>query len=477
LAKPKQGILSALPGVDTLLARMEGHLTQMNAPKSVGVAAARRAVDELRARILEGGEAPAGARALEDAALSLALEHAEKLSAPNLVPVVNATGVVVHTNLGRSPLAPEVADRVAAIARGYSNLEFDLAAGKRGSRTSLVEGLLCELTGAEAALAVNNNAGAVLLALAAVARGREVIVSRGELVEIGGSFRIPDVMAQSGAVLQEVGTTNRTHPADYERAINENTGLLLKAHTSNFAVVGFTRSLSLEELVGLGKKHHVPVMEDLGSGTLIDFSRFGLTREPTVTDSVAAGADIVTFSGDKMLGGPQAGVILGKKPLLDRIKAHPLARALRLDKMTLAALEGTLRLYRDPAAAVKSIPTLARITEPEQSVKKRAQRLSRLLRKAPGVAARVVPAKSKVGGGALPLQEIPSFAVELSVPGLSANQVEEAMRAFDTPVIGRIEEDRFLLDLRTVFDHELAVIRDAAASLAKTAPEGKAPRP
>ncbi|MFH1886275.1 MAG: L-seryl-tRNA(Sec) selenium transferase [Pseudomonadota bacterium] len=469
MTRPSPPALALLPGVDRLLARLEDFFAQTGAPRSVAVAAVRRAVEDLRAEVLASRAAPADKGQAEEMAASLARDHAKTLMAPRVRRLVNATGVVVHTNLGRSPLAPCVCRAVAEIAGSYSNLEFDLATGRRGSRYSLVADLLCELTGAEAALVVNNNAGAVLLALAALAAGREAVVSRGELVEIGGSFRIPEVMAQSGAVLREVGATNRTHPRDYENAVNENTALFLKVHASNFAVVGFTASVSLPDLVALGKKHGVAVMEDLGSGSLVDFSAYGLSREPTVQDSVAAGADEITYSGDKMLGGPQAGIILGRADMVERIRTHPLNRALRVDKMTLTALEHTLRLYRDPERALAEIPTLARITEPEKSVGARARRLAGMLNKIAGVSAEVVAVSGRVGGGALPLEKIPSRAVALTIPGLSENEVEAGMRGRDTPVIGRIEDGRFLMDLRTVFDEELALIAGAAKALARQA--------
>jgi L-seryl-tRNA(Ser) seleniumtransferase len=299
-----------------------------------------------------------------------------KATTPNLKPVVNATGVVVHTNLGRSLLPETVVENIAVIAGRYSTLEYDLDAGKRGSRHAIVEDLLCEISGCQAAMAVNNNAGAVLLCLETFARSKEVIVSRGELVEIGGSFRVPDVMAKSGGILKEVGTTNRTHLRDYENAIGDNTALLLKVHRSNYSVIGFTAEVSLRELVELGAGHGVPVMEDLGSGTFIDFSKYGLVKEPTVQESVAAGTDIVTFSGDKLLGGPQAGIIVGKKSIVDQIKQNPLARALRLDKMTLAALESTLRLYRDEEKAVGMIPTLRMLTMKIGDIETRAANLA-----------------------------------------------------------------------------------------------------
>ncbi|MGD9384577.1 MAG: L-seryl-tRNA(Sec) selenium transferase, partial [Desulfobacterales bacterium] len=307
------------------------------------------------------------------------------------------------------------------------------------------------------------NAGAVLLCLETLSRGKKVIVSRGELVEIGGSFRIPDVMAKSGAVLKEVGTTNRTHFHDYENAIEHDTGLLLKVHKSNFSVVGFTAEVSLEELVALGAKYQISVMEDLGSGTFVDFTKYGLLKEPTVQESVAAGVDVVTFSGDKLLGGPQAGIIVGKKDLIDRIKKNPITRALRIDKLTLAALEITLRYYRNIDREMDSIPTLRMITLPLGHIEKRAKELAKLIENAddPRISVCLVNVFSRPGGGAFPLQKLPSKGVGVKIQGVSANDVEEKMRGNDIPIIGRIEEDRFIMDLRTILDDELPIIKKA----------------
>jgi L-seryl-tRNA(Ser) seleniumtransferase len=383
--------------------------------------------------------------------------------------VVNATGVVVHTNLGRSLLAPEADEHLALIAGQYSNLEYDLAAGKRGSRYSSVEGIICEISGAEAAMVVNNNAAAVLLCLETFARNKSVIVSRGELVEIGGSFRIPDVMAKSGGLLKEVGTTNRTHLRDYEEAIDENTGLLLKVHCSNYSVVGFTAALSLKELVELGAGHNIPVMEDLGSGTFIDFSKYGLSKEPTVQESVSTGADMITFSGDKLLGGPQAGIIVGKRDVIEKVRRNPLTRALRIDKLTLAALEYTLRLYRDEERAVAVIPTLRMLTSSQDAIGDKANLLAQ------GLTAindsrleySTVKRSSKTGGGALPLLELPSQCIRLRIQGLSTSRVEKNLRNNNPPIIGRIEEDYYILDMRTIQEDEVSIIKNAIANLLK----------
>ena len=456
-----------LPGIDRLLEAAKSEPVLKAVPRSVLIRCGREVVDRLRSDILEE-DPELGTETLSDSAiLKRFVEQVYREMTPRLRPTINGTGVVIHTNLGRSLLAAEAVENIARISSRYSNLEFDLSRGKRGSRYDAVEEILCEITGAEAGMAVNNNAGAVLLCLNTLAVGREVIVSRGELVEIGGSFRIPDVMSRSGAVLREVGTTNRTHVRDYEAAVNEATGLLLKVHQSNYSIVGFTSSVSVSELTDLGQRLGLPVMEDLGSGPLIDFSRHGITREPTVMDSVSAGPDLVTFSGDKLLGGPQAGLIVGKKEVLDAVKKNPLTRALRIDKMTLAALESTLRLYRDPERALREIPTLRMLTMPEVEIERRAAKCKDLLE---GIgderlSIHSLNRPSRVGGGALPLQELPSRCLGLSIRGISAAAMEERMRNSDPPVIGRIEDDRFLLDFRTIQDDELPLIAEAVGRL------------
>jgi L-seryl-tRNA(Ser) seleniumtransferase len=382
--------------------------------------------------------------------------------------VVNGTGVIIHTNLGRSPLAEEARRAVELVGRYYSNLEFDLAAGRRGSRYSHVEGLLCDLTGAEAGLVVNNNAAAVLLTLETLARGREVVVSRGELVEIGGSFRIPDVMARSGAVMVEVGTTNKTHLRDYEQAIGERTAALLKVHQSNFHILGFTEEVLLPDLVRLAAQSGLPVLEDLGSGSLIDFSIYGLRKEPTVQEAIAAGAAVVTFSGDKLLGGPQAGLILGRKALVDRIKSNPLNRAVRIDKFTLAALEATLRLYLDEETAMRRIPILGLIRESYKRLRSRASRLRRRLAVAAGEAVEIGLADgvSRIGGGALPFQELPTRLLAIRPKAMSVNALGKFFLGRPVPIIGRIEEERLLLDVRTLDPEDTPILVQALAELA-----------
>jgi L-seryl-tRNA(Ser) seleniumtransferase len=370
-------------------------------------------------------------------------------------------------------LADEAEEAIHTVSTGYSNLEFDLFSGERGTRYGHVEGLICELTGAEAALVVNNNAAAVILALSSLAQGREVIVSRGELVEIGGSFRIPDVMRQSGAKLVEIGTTNRTHIRDFQTAITDATALLLKVHTSNFAIIGFTAEISVAEMSTLGQESGIPVMLDAGSGCLIDLSPFGISGEPTIRQYLDAGADIVTFSGDKLLGGPQAGLIAGKRQFVEPMKRHPLLRALRMDKLSLASLEATLRLYRDERQALDAIPTLRMLTMTAEQLTRRADMMARRLRRTLPDTVTLVkhPGESSAGGGSFPLLQLPTTLIEVGVAGHSPLQVEAALRRAATPVLGRIHRDRFLLDVRTVMDRDLPVlaqsISEACASLAK----------
>ncbi|MEW5913780.1 MAG: L-seryl-tRNA(Sec) selenium transferase [Thermodesulfobacteriota bacterium] len=462
-----QSLLARLPKVDQLLASAALVQAGEGVPRPLLLRAARQAVDGLRQRLLAGEELPAEALGLAAVAASAAA-LARRLAAPSLKRVVNATGVVVHTNLGRSLLAEAALKRLLELNRTYTNLEYDLAVGARGSRYAHVNEILCELTGAEAALVVNNNAAAVLLCLQTMAAGREVVVSRGQLVEIGGSFRIPDVMARSGAVLKEVGATNKTHLHDYEGAISSQTALLLKVHTSNFAVVGFHQEVPLAELRALGDRFHLPVMEDLGSGTLIDFTRFGLPKEPTVPEVLAEGADLVTFSGDKLLGGPQAGIILGRAEYVERCRKNPTNRALRVDKLTLAALEATLELYREPEKAVAQIPTLAMISASYESLRKRAGRLAARLKALglPRLRVATVDGVSRVGGGALPLAAPRSRLLEVAVEGLSPSKLEAALRAGQTPIICRLEDQRLLMDVRTLTGDDAAVIIKALAGLA-----------
>ncbi len=386
---------------------------------------------------------------------------------PSLRRVINGSGVVVHTNLGRSPLADAAKAAILDTAWGYSNLEFDLERGERGERYVHADRLLCELTGAEAALVVNNNASAVMLALSCIASGREVIVSRGELVEIGGSFRIPDVMRQSGATLIEAGTTNRTHPKDYINAITEQTALLLKVHTSNFAVVGFTAEVGTEEMARIGKKSGIPVMVDAGSGCLVDLSRYGISGEATVQQYLQAGADIVTFSGDKLLGGPQSGLIVGRKHLIEKMKHHQLLRALRIDKLTLAALEATLRIYRDERKAVTEIPTLNMLTISQEQLSGKARSMMRRLKELlpTGFSLSLKDGFSSPGGGSFPLLKLPTFVIEVAIEGMTPNQMELLLRKTTPPVVGRLQKDRFMLDVRTLNNNDIPLLASALLQL------------
>jgi L-seryl-tRNA(Ser) seleniumtransferase len=395
------------------------------------------------------------------------LEELEHLGSFTLRRVVNGTGIIVHTNLGRSLLCQDALDRLQLVGSGYSNLEYDLAAGTRGSRYVHAEAVLCEITGAEGALVVNNNAGAVVLVLNTLAQGREVVVSRGQLVEIGGSFRIPEIMARSGAILREVGCTNRTHLNDYETAIGPETALLLDVHASNYQIIGFTAEVSLKELVELGRKHEVAVMQDLGSGCFVDVTRFGLQGEPLVQDSVRSGADVITFSGDKLLGGTQAGIILGRKELIAQLRRNPLTRALRVDKLTLAALEATLRLYRDEDTAIQAIPTLKMIATDLKTLENRARVLVEALRAniPESIGVGVMDGFSMVGGGALPVQNLPTKLVAISSKEMSAARLEARFRGYATPIIGRVEQELFLLDVRTLQPGDEKIIAAAASQL------------
>ena len=454
--KDKHQLLRSLPGVDHVLEEARQDDRFASVPRSVVKQSIQTVLDRLRQEILSDRQPPAALTAILSETAALCRQRL----APRLVSLVNATGVVLHTNLGRALLCADALENIQAIAAGYSNLELDVATGKRGLRYSAVEDLICELTGAQAAIAVNNNAGAVLLALNTLAKDTEVVVSRGELVEIGGSFRVPDVMTKSGCRLKEVGTTNRTHLKDYSNAVKESTGLFLKVHASNYKIEGFTASVGLEALVALGKTHNIPVMEDLGSGTLVDFSTYGLAVEPLVSDSVAAGTDVVTFSGDKLLGGPQAGIIVGKKQAIDRIKANPLTRALRIDKLTLAALEATLKLYRDEKQAVKKIPTLRMLTMSFEETCLRAAALEKSIRDACGPLGGIASEdlESRPGGGSFPALRLPTRCVTLKPDNMSVAALERRMRLSCPAIIARIENDRYVMDPRTLQPGQETVI-------------------
>ncbi|ORJ62482.1 L-seryl-tRNA(Sec) selenium transferase [Geothermobacter hydrogeniphilus] len=464
----KQTLLRNLPAVDKLLQSAPFLDLAADIPHALQLEACQATVECLRREILGRPEAFTAADLDIDSVAQRAAEQARQLHRPNLRPVINATGTLLHTNLGRAPLSDAALQAVERVSRGYSNLEFDLDNGGRGHRYSHVEDLLCKLTGAEAATVVNNNAGAVLLALTALAKGREAIVSRGELVEIGGAFRIPEVMAAGGVQLREVGATNKTHLRDYRAAIGEQTGLLLKVHTSNYRIVGFSEAVPAADLVGLAAEHGLPVLEDLGSGMLIDLTEYGLPHEPTVAETVAAGVDLVTFSGDKLLGGPQAGLIVGRREAIDKIRRHPMARAMRIDKMTLAALEATLRPYLDRERALREIPVLRMLAESAGNLRRRCRKLAATLKKTCGghVTVEILAEVSRVGGGALPLTELPGWALALSLPDGSVEALAARLRQGEPPLVGRIQNDQLLLNPRTVLPEEEPLLcRCLAAAL------------
>jgi L-seryl-tRNA(Ser) seleniumtransferase len=448
--------LRALPQVQRLIATPSGLELCRQFSQDAVVRAARAELAARRRALLEGDKAP------EPASIESILEgigaRLRRLESAGLRRVINATGIVIHTNLGRAPLAAEALATAAEVAAGYANLELDLATGRRGSRHGHVADLLCELTGAEAALVANNNAAAVLLTLAGLAAGGEVIVSRGELVEIGGSFRIPDIIAQSGARLVEVGTTNKTRLADYERAIGPQTRALLKVHPSNYRIVGFTSAVSTGELASLAREHGQIVIEDLGSGSLVDLRRFGLPHEPTVPETLGAGADLVTFSGDKLLGGPQAGLIVGRRAPIERLKQHPLMRAFRPGKLTVAALQATLKLYRAPERLISALPVLAMLSEPEETLATRAERLRTLVAAIDGLEAETAPEVGYAGGGSLPEAAIPTRVVRLRPQRIGAGELARRLQAHEPAVVARIASERLVLDLRTVRDDEVAEI-------------------
>lgn len=456
--------LRRLPSVDEVMRRVADDAVLAALPRARLTAAAREVLAAARARVADGDDEPPGVEALV-ARVAAGLHRSGPFS---LRPVINAQGVVLHTNLGRALLSPLALERVAAVGAAYSNLELDLTTKERGSRYSHVEALLHRLTGAEDALVVNNNAAAVLLALETLAHGKEVIVSRGELIEIGGEFRIPDIMLRSGARLREVGTTNRTHLRDYADAIGPDTGLILKVHTSNYRVVGFTAAVSSRELAELGRARDIAVMEDLGSGSLVDLRAYGFPYEPTVPEVVASGVDLVSFSGDKLLGGPQAGIVVGRGSIVTRLKKNPWNRALRIDKFTIAALEATLYAY-EAGDAMQTVPTLRLLTEPLTAVRARARRL--LSRLPPDTRARLAPrltdATSRVGGGALPTVELPTCGLEVGDGPEEARRVDEALRAGDPAVIGRLVNDRLFLDCRTVLPGQVGALAAALVAAAR----------
>ena len=450
---PLQDLLRELPSVDRLLSHRRSALLLARFNRAFVVEQCRAVLEELRTSI-RGGTPLNPEHMDDDAILDRVERRIESAQLPALQRVVNATGTILHTNLGRALLADEAVEAVRLAASQPVTLEYDVARGERGTREQAVERLLVDLTGAEAATVVNNNAAAVLLALNTLAERRSVIVSRGELIEIGGSFRIPEIMAKSGALLREVGTTNRTHAHDYEAAIGDDTALLLKVHTSNYRIVGFHAEVALPELVAIGRMRHVVVMEDLGSGALVSLDRYGLPKEPVVAERIALGADVVTFSGDKILGGPQAGLILGRRALIGQMVKNPLHRALRCSKLTLAALEATLRLYQQSADVTTTIPTLRMFTRSLGEIESMADNVLRLLGPAlgPGVRLSLVDSTAQVGSGALPTEEISTKAIAVEQDGLSAERIAERFRRAQPPIIGRIHNGRFLLDLRAIFN-------------------------
>ena len=466
-------LLRQLPPVNDILSVLEQDIDEADVSHQILLEETRAVVDDARRCILSGKECDISLEAFAH----IARQRVNKRLRPSLRRVINASGVIIHTNLGRSPLAAAAKAAVDDVIAGYSTLEYDTDKMARGSRHDHCESLLCTITGAEAAIAVNNNAAAVMMILSEFASGHEAVVSRGEQIEIGGSFRIPDIMNQSGAVMVEVGTTNKTHPADYERAITPQTGMFLKVHPSNYRTIGFTESVTVDELRTIADKENknrseqdaILVYEDQGSGSFIRLDAFGEYAEPTVAESIARGADLVSFSGDKLLGGPQAGIIVGNKKLIDRLKKNPLARVMRLDKMTLAALEATLRIHLDTQRALKEIPTVRMLSENAEDVRERSERLMSMLEKSIPEGAsemRIVEAISRAGGGALPMCDIATYAVEIDFKVGTAQDCEEYLiRTLDIPVVGRIQQDRLLFDTRTVLDDaELEIIAESMAS-------------
>lgn len=466
----RREMLKGLPKIDEVIGDLEKKGIYEKASREIVLETCRDVVQKLRNAILTAPDKqlPSLSASVETASRSVGA-LIDDLRRCKLRRLVNATGVILHTNLGRAPLCAEAMERIAEVGRGYSNLEFDLARGERGLRYDHVNRLLCALCGAEDSLIVNNNAAAVLLVLNTLAENKEAIISRGELIEIGGEFRIPEVMTKSSSILREVGTTNRTHLADYEKAIGPNTGVILKVHTSNYRIIGFTEDVDLLPLVALGKRRGVPVYDDLGSGCLIDLEAYGLAHEPTVREVLATDVDVVTFSGDKLLGGPQAGIIVGKKQIIAQIKKNPLNRALRIDKFTLAALEATLMHYLVPENAPRTLRALAALTQPLADVKKRARRLVAKLKKAnlPDLAFAVYEDVAAAGGGSLPTEDIPTAVVAVRHAKMTANRMEAALRRAPVPVIVRVDENEILIDLRTVVEDEFDLIADGLRSMAE----------
>jgi L-seryl-tRNA(Ser) seleniumtransferase len=462
----KQEQLSKIPQVDEFLkSACAQRWLELNPRKTV-LRAIREVLDSKRKLILSGQTEELSI----DAITPQIEQKIKEISAYKLKPLINATGIVIHTNLGRAILSDNAIENIRHVACSYSNLEYELSQGKRGKRYSHIKDILKELSGAEDAIVVNNNAAAVLLCLNTFAKDREVIVSRGELVEIGGSFRIPEVMRSSGAILREVGTTNKTHLSDYKNTLSGNTALILKVHQSNYKISGFTEEVAIEELMKLGREYRISVMADLGSGCMIDLEKYGIYGEPTAQGIIKKGADIVTFSGDKLLGGPQAGIILGREKLIQKIQKNPLLRAMRIDKLTLASLEATLMQYLDEEKAIREIPTLRMLTESLDIIKRRAKRVYNFLKKNISVQAKIelTTDQSQAGGGSLPEVDFPTFAVSIRPSNISVNELEKRLRSGDPPVIARIKEDALLIDARTVGDKEVKTLVSCVISACVT---------
>ena len=456
-----------IPKVDILLEKPEIIQLIENYHRDVVVDAIREEIEKLRYFIKKNDDISLIEEKIESLVESIIL-NVKKVYSYNLKKVINGTGTILHTNLGRAIISKKHANYLSEVVTSYSNLEYNLEEGKRGERYSHFEKLICKITGAESAMAVNNNAAAVMLVLSSMAKDKEVIVSRGELVEVGGKFRIPDVMKSSNAHLVEIGTTNKTHLEDYEDSISENTGAFLKVHTSNFKILGFTESVSIDELCKLGKEKNIPVIEDIGSGVLIDLSKYGLEYEPTVQDSIKAGVDIVSFSGDKLLGGPQAGIIVGKKKYIDKMKKNPLTRAFRIDKFTATILEMIFHEYLNEEDAIKNIPVLSLITKDIKEIEESANKLYEKLNPIKDMASvQIEDILSQIGGGSLPAERIKSKAITIMPKNISTAALEEKLRLGENPVVGRISEDKLILDMRTILEDEIDILSEKIIDILK----------
>ena len=463
----KNMLYRSIPKVDVLLENQDIVTLIENHHRDVVVDVIREEIDKLRNFIKENDDINLIEEKINNLIENIKIST-EKVYSYNIKKVINGTGTILHTNLGRAIISKKHADYLSEVVTSYSNLEYNLEEGKRGERYSHFEKLICKITGAEAAMAVNNNAAAVMLVLSSMAAEREVIVSRGELVEVGGKFRIPDVMKSSNAHLVEIGTTNKTHLEDYEDAISENTGAFLKVHTSNFKILGFTESVSIEELCKLGREKDIPVIEDIGSGVLIDLSKYGLEYEPTVQDSIKAGVDVVSFSGDKLLGGPQAGIIVGKKKYIDKMKKNPLTRAFRIDKFTATILEMIFHEYLNEEDAIKNIPVLSLITRDLKEIEKNANALFNKIENLENVAdINVEDTLSQIGGGSLPAERIKSKSVTIMPKNISTQSLEAKLRAGKNPVVGRISEEKLILDMRTVLEDEIDILAQKLIDILK----------